>query len=90
VAANEGCAGELVEDCDGGLTVPYNDAEALADAIASLIHDGEFGERARRGVAYAKQLSWDATFERELRFYREIIARRRDGLRVEPGFHGLG
>lgn len=90
VAANEGCAGELVEDCEGGLTVPYNDAPALADAIASLIEDGQFEARARRGRAYAKQLSWDATFERELRFYREIIERKRSGLAVAPGFHGLG
>ena len=89
VAANEGSAGELVEDCQAGLTVPYNNAPALANAITLLIQDGQLEARGRRGRAYAKQLTWDATFERELRFYREIIEHKRGGVRLAPGFHGL-
>ncbi|PRQ05309.1 GDP-mannose-dependent alpha-mannosyltransferase [Enhygromyxa salina] len=88
VAADEGSAGELVEDCGGGLTVPYNDSAALADAIVTLVEDGQLDERGRRGRAYAQQLTWDATFDRELRFYREIVARKRGGQPPATGFHG--
>jgi alpha-1,6-mannosyltransferase len=90
VAADEGCAGELVEDCGGGLTVPYNDSRALADAIVTLIKEGQLAERGRRGRAYAETLSWERTFERELAAYREILAAKRGGGQVAPGFHGLG
>jgi alpha-1,6-mannosyltransferase len=87
VAADEGSAGELVEDCGGGLTVPYNDPEALATAIITLIEEGRLRERGERGRAYATRLTWDATFDRELRFYREIIEAKRSGRGVTPGFH---
>jgi alpha-1,6-mannosyltransferase len=89
VAANEGCAGELVERSGGGLSVPYNDAQALADAIAALIEEGRLRERGQRGRVFAERLTWDATFERELEAYREILAHKRRGERVPPGFHGL-
>jgi alpha-1,6-mannosyltransferase len=89
VAANEGCAGELVEDSGAGLTVPYNDTRALADAIVTLIEEGQLRERGAAGRAWAERLSWDATFERELSFYREILEHRSRGARVSAGFHGL-
>lgn len=89
VAADEGCAGELVEDSGAGLTVPYNDTPALADAIATLIEEGQLRERGAKGRAYAERLTWDATFERELRFYREILEHRSRGERVPAGFHGV-
>lgn len=88
VAADEGCAGELVERSGGGLTVPYNDSQALADAIATLIGEGRLRERGESGRAFAERLTWDATFERELSFYREILAHKRRGDRVPAGFHG--
>lgn len=90
VAADQGCAAELVEDSGAGLTVPYDDASALADAIIELIREGRLRERGAAGRAFARQLTWDATFERELRFYREILAAKRLGQRVAAGFHGLG
>jgi alpha-1,6-mannosyltransferase len=89
VAANEGCAGELVERSGGGLTVPYNDSQALADAIAALIEEGRLRERGQRGRAFAERLTWDATFERELEFYREILEHKHRGEQVPLGFHGL-
>src|SRR5690606_12411980 len=49
VAADEGCAAELVEDSGAGLTVPYNDSQALADAIVELIGEGRLGERGAAG-----------------------------------------
>ncbi|MFO7566865.1 MAG: glycosyltransferase [Enhygromyxa sp.] len=88
VAADQGCAAELVEDAGAGLTVPYNDSPALADAIIELIREGRLPERGAAGRAYAQGLTWDAAFERELRFYREIIAAKQAGRRVAPGFHG--
>jgi alpha-1,6-mannosyltransferase len=69
--------------------VPYNDSQALADAIATLIEEGRLRERGRLGRAFAERLTWDATFERELAFYREILAHKRRGQRVPEGFHGL-
>jgi len=90
VAADEGCAGELVTDSGAGLTVPFNDPEALASAIISLVNEGRLRERGALGQAYAQRLTWDSTFERELRFYREIIAVKRHGGRIPRGFHGLG
>lgn len=89
VAADQGCAGELVEDSGAGLTVPYNDPNALADAIVRLIKEGRVRERGALGRAYAQRLTWDATFERELRFYREIMQAKRRGPGVARGFHGL-
>ncbi len=90
VAADQGCAKELVEDSGAGLTVPYNDSRALADAIVQLVSEDRLRERGEAGRAFAQQLTWDATFERELRFYREIIAAKRAGRRIDPGFHGVG
>lgn len=89
VAADQGCAAELVDDSGAGLTVPYNDSLALADAIVQLIREGRLRERGAAGRAYAQQLTWDATFERELRFYREILAAKQLGQRVPTGFHGV-
>jgi alpha-1,6-mannosyltransferase len=89
VAADQGCAAELVEDSGAGLTVPYNDAGALADAIVELIREGRLRERGAAGRAFAQGLTWDATFERELRFYREILAAKQLGQRVPAGFHGI-
>lgn len=88
VAADQGCAAELVEDSGAGLTVPYNDPQALADAIIALIREGRLRERGAAGRAYAKRLTWDATFDRELRFYREILAAKQLGGRIPAGFHG--
>ncbi len=34
-------------------------------------------------------LTWSATFDRELEFYREIVSLHRAGKRPAPGFHGL-
>ena len=45
-------------------------------------------ERGAAGRSYAQQLTWDATFERELRFYREILAAKQLGRRIPAGFHG--
>ena len=87
IAASEGSAGELVEDSDGGLTVPYNDSAALADAIVRLVQEDQLRERGLRGRAYVSKLSWAATFERELACYREILAHKARGGAVPPGFH---
>jgi alpha-1,6-mannosyltransferase len=89
VAADQGCAAELVEDSGAGLTVPYNDSQALADAILELIREARLPERGAAGRAYAQKLTWDSTFERELLFYREILAAKRAGQRIPAGFHGI-
>ena len=89
VAADQGCARELVEDSGAGLTVPFDDPEALADAIVTLIREGRLRERGAAGRAHAEGLVWEQTFARELRFYRQILAAKREGRRIAPGFHGL-
>ncbi len=89
VAADAGSAAELVSSSECGLTVPYGDADRLAEALAHLIDEGRLRARGQRGRDYVLPLTWSATFERELEFYREIVGLHRKGQRPAPGFHGL-
>lgn len=90
VAADQGCAQELVDASGAGLTVPDDDPEAVASAIVELIGEDRLRERGAAARAYAARLSWADTFARELNFYREILAAKRLGRRIPAGFHGLG
>jgi len=73
VAADQGAAREHVEQSGAGLVVPVADAEALVDAVETLWRDrASWPERARTAVAYARGLTWDQCFARELKLYREL------------------
>jgi alpha-1,6-mannosyltransferase len=90
VSADAGSAAELVQESGCGLTVPYGDSAALAAALAELAQEGQLRARGERGRAHVLRLTWQSTFEREVRFYREIVDLHRRGARPDPGFHGLG
>jgi alpha-1,6-mannosyltransferase len=77
VCADEGAAPELVERSGAGLSVPHDDAEALARAIAWLLDEGRLAERGRMGRASVEPLTWEAAFEREWEAYEAIRSRRR-------------
>ncbi len=87
VAADQGGAAELVEDSGCGLTVPYNDVQALTDAIVELIDERALGERGQRGRRHVERLTWDRCFERQLLCYEELVALRSAGRRLTPGVH---
>lgn len=89
VCANEGSAGELAEDGGAGLTVPFGDARALADAVMRLAREGRREERGARARAFAETFTWDRTFALELAAYREVIEAKRRGAAVAPGLHEL-
>ncbi len=69
---------EVIEDGVNGLLVPANDAAALADAVGSLLSDGE---RNRALSAAARQTvesrySWEACIAAHDDLYRQVISDR--------------
>jgi glycosyltransferase involved in cell wall biosynthesis len=73
VAADQGAAREHIEASGAGLTLPVADAGALASAVETLYRDrAGRDERAARAVAYARSLTWENCFDREMELYREI------------------
>jgi len=73
VAADQGAAREHAEHSGAGLTVPVANPTALVDAIVTLWNDRAlWPERARKAVEYAKSLTWEHCFERELDAYKGI------------------
>lgn len=73
VAADQGAAREHVEASGAGLIIPVADAEALAAAVETLYRDpAGREERAAKAIAYARGLTWDNCFEREMEIYREL------------------
>ncbi len=74
VCDDSGC-GEVVRAAQGGLLVPYGDAEALANALRTLIED-----RARRDACAAngrrfveQHLSWEQIAVQTRALYREVL-----------------
>ncbi len=73
VAADQGAAREHVEQSGAGLAVRVADTAALVDAIDILWRDrASWPERSRKAVAYARTLTWDQCFEREVEVYGKI------------------
>jgi alpha-1,6-mannosyltransferase len=73
VAADQGAAREHVEQSGAGVTVPVANPEALAAAVEFLWRDrANRPERSRRAAEYARGLTWERCFEREVEVYREL------------------
>jgi alpha-1,6-mannosyltransferase len=73
VAADQGAAREHIEASGAGLIIPVADARALAAAVETLYRDAAGREaRAARAVEYARALTWDHCFEREMDIYRNL------------------
>jgi glycosyltransferase involved in cell wall biosynthesis len=73
VAYDVGGVAEPVRAYDAGRVVPAGDVEALADAIHTLLSDGDALERARAGARRAREsLTWDASARAHIDLYEEI------------------
>ncbi len=71
VASSRGSVPEVVGDA--GILVDPGDREALSEAIASVLTDGELRSRlVRKGVERAQGFSWKTSAERTLDIYREV------------------
>jgi len=70
---------DLVENERTGLTVPYNDTDALAAAIRRSLDDSALAERLGRGAADAIERHWriDRTHDAYANLYAEVLAARR-------------
>ncbi len=76
IAADQGAAREHVERSGAGLTVPVADPKALAEAVERLWHDrASWPDRSRKAVEYARGMTWEKCFERELEVYRAVMER---------------
>ena len=75
IAAAAGSLPEVVRAPEGGILVPPDDPDALAEAIASLLESPErreaLGRAARR---IAREYSWSAVAREHLRFLRHVAA----------------
>lgn len=85
IAADEGAAAELVQKSGGGVTVPYNDPDALASATNQLLAGGRREAMGRAASAFARQhFNWTTAFDRMVGFYEEIVDRGGIALRDLP------
>lgn len=87
VGADEGAAAELIEDSGCGLTVPFGDVDALAQALTALIDSPDLGERGRRGRDHVATLTWQACFHRQLAMYQWVARRVASGAAIPAGLH---
>jgi D-inositol-3-phosphate glycosyltransferase len=73
VAYDVGGVAEPVRAYDAGHVVPAGDVEALADAVGTLLSDGDALERARAGARRAREsLTWDASARAHIDLYEEL------------------
>ena len=65
---------EVIEDNVNGLTVKYNDANELADAIEKLIKSQELRQKmSKKSLEKAKKFSWESIAKRYLELYEKSI-----------------
>jgi D-inositol-3-phosphate glycosyltransferase len=81
VAADAGGLRYVVLDGITGFVVPGHDPVAHADRVATLLaHPARARAMGRAGVVHATEFSWDATAERVLQVYREVLGSAGDGV----------
>ena len=79
VAVNEGGPATLIEHGETGLLAPPS-ADAIADALLSVVADGPYRERLRRnGLAAVRGRTWEASLDRLAAGYRRALERRAPG-----------
>ncbi|WP_313716209.1 glycosyltransferase, partial [Arsenicicoccus bolidensis] len=62
---------------DAGVLVDGHDPRAWADAIASLLDHGDLPGIRARAARHAEAFSWEATTDRLVAVYQDVLARRR-------------
>lgn len=75
VAAKGGAVPEIVKDCETGLLVDRNDAQALAQAIIRLLENRELRNTMGKAGRYrARELfTWDRTTDQLLNCYKYLL-----------------
>jgi glycosyltransferase involved in cell wall biosynthesis len=72
VSSNTSAVPEVI--ADAALTIDPRDTDALADALIRLANDGELcSDLIRRGLARARQFTWESAVEKTWAVYDEII-----------------
>lgn len=76
VAARVSAPGDIIEHGKSGLLVPSEDPEALADALERVLSDKALAARlVEGGRARLPDYAMDATLERLVDVYREVVAK---------------
>jgi alpha-1,6-mannosyltransferase len=74
IAANAGAAAEHIRESGGGITLKEMTPAALASAVCEIAKNREqLPVMGAKGRVYAERFSWDACFESQQKFYRELI-----------------
>jgi len=74
IGANTGAAAEHIRESGGGVILEDMSSKALARAVCEIAADkNRMKAFAEKGRAYARQFSWDACFERQLKFYSQFF-----------------
>jgi len=75
IGANTGAAAEHISESGGGIILPEMTPKALAKAICETAENKEkMQEMGKNGRAYAERFSWNACFERQMKFYENLTA----------------
>lgn len=73
VATRAGALPEVVDEPRGGVLVPVDDPEALAEAAAALLDDdGRRAQLSREARESARRFRWSSVAERHLRFLERV------------------
>ena len=85
VTDSPGCS-EFVREEDSGLIVPPRDPSSLAQAMATLLQDGQRrNELSVRSSQRAARFDWPRVLDRYLEIYRELIGTQRPTLAPPSG-----
>ncbi|WP_309119112.1 glycosyltransferase family 1 protein [Paenibacillus sp.] len=83
VGARAGGVADNVRHGDTGWLCPPRDAAAFAAALSTLRRDAALRERlGAKGLAYAREQSWDRIFQTLLNSYRDVVHTSREALLV--------
>lgn len=73
ISANAGAAQEHIKESGGGIILQDFTPQALAEAICSF-DKNQLSSPNEKGRAYALKFTWDACFEKQREFYRNLIS----------------
>jgi alpha-1,6-mannosyltransferase len=74
IGASTGAAAEHISESGGGIILRERTPQALAAAVCEIAQNKEkMQAMGAKGRAYAERFSWDACFERQMEFYKEVV-----------------
>jgi len=85
ITANIGAAAEHMQNAGAGITIPTNNAEALAEAILKIAADR--GDKYRgKSLEYVEKFTWDNCFENLRKFYSLLVDNKQKGVSLTRSF----